>query len=84
MSYIRKKLFHRWTELLNGFYKTINDAQKRIETEVLNDRAQERRILAKQGKVIEEYKYKMVPNHIPNEQIGTFLTIAEREKNERI
>ena len=71
-----QKLFHPWTAI-NGIYKTIGAAQEKIEIELSKDKANERGRLVKQNKVLEEYNYKMVPNHIPDEQVGKFMETSK-------
>ena len=57
-----------------GNYKsTLKQAQEMITRELKKDEEVERKIFAKKNKVLKEYNYKIVPNHIPEEQMGKFM-----------
>lgn len=86
IKYVVKYRTAKWYKWLNwlwfwntiGNYKTIKESQDKIEEEIVKDKAVERRRLAKKGKVLEEFKYKMVPNYVPEEQIEKFITTSKK------
>ena len=43
--------------------------------ELVRDKADERKILAKKNKVLKEFNYVMVPNYIPEEQQEKFCDL---------
>jgi hypothetical protein len=81
-----RKIFNVWYTFdydSETYHDTIKKAQDKIEEEIVKDKAVERRRLAKKGKVLEEFKYKMVPNYVPEEQIEKFLTTSKKSKKGR-
>jgi hypothetical protein len=88
-----RKIFNIWHNLTwdsehnfycktGVIYYTIKDAQNIIAKEIERDKASERSRLAKKRKVLEEFKYKMVPNYVPEEQIEKFITTSKKVRKD--